>query len=75
MMLGSTPAVAHETILPIGFKPRSLAVFSALRPPQRRHHNSAGVAAVTIPSFLNDGGNFSRISIVVSAAGDRPRSL
>src|SRR5438105_5142067 len=67
MVLGSTPATVQDTMRPTGFNPRSLAVFSrATTTAAAPSTIPLAFPAVTMPSFLNDGGNFSRISIVVS---------
>ncbi len=67
MMLGSTPATAHDTIRPTGFNPRSFAIFSLVTTTAAAPSTiPLAFPAVTIPSFLNDVGSFSRISIVVS---------
>src|SRR5260370_14949783 len=67
IMLSSHPPPAHDTMRPIGFNPRSFAIFSRVTttaaPPSTI---PLAFPAVTIPSFLNDGVNFSSVSIVVS---------
>ena len=67
MYLGSTPATAHATRRPSGFKPRALAKSSpAITVAAAPSTIPEALPAVTSPSFLKYGLRLSSTSSVVS---------